>query len=789
VLELAYRAREKHKNCSVVWIPATNIETLRQAYLDVAQQLGIPGWKEEKTDVKKIVQGYLSKESTGQWLLVFDNADDIEMWIAKPRSVQGSGRLIEYLPRSKQGCIVFTTRNRKTAVKLAGRNVIEVAEMDETIAIQLLQKYLINQELVDIEQDTKALLTHLTYLPLAMVQAAAYINKNGITLADYLLLLGDQEEDVIDLLSEDFEDDRRYPNVNNLVATTWLISFEQVQHRDPLAADLLSFMACIDLKNVPYSLLPPGPSRKKEIDAIGTLHAYSFVNRQLADLDLDVHRLVHLATRNWLRNKGLLTQWTERAIMRLEKVFPDDNHQNRSAWRKYLPHARYALECDLIDKDEENRLQLAWKFGMCLYHDGRWNEAEVSFARVMETRKKVLGAEHPHTLTSMANLASTYWNQGRWKEAEELEVQVMEMRKRVLGQEHPYTLSSINNLASTFWNQGRWKGAEELEVQVMATSLRVLGQEHLDTLSSMANLASMYRNQGRWKEAEELEVQVIEKSLRVLGQEHPDTLTSMANQASTFWNQGRWKEAEELFVQVMETSLRVLGQDHPHTLSSMNNLASTFCNQGRWKEAEELEVQVIETRKRVLRQDYPHTLSSMNNLALTFCNQGRWKEAEELFMQVIETRKRVLGQEHPDTLSSINNLASTFWNQGRWKEAEELEVQMMETSLRVLGQEHPDTLTSMNNLASTFWNQGRWKEAEELFMQVMETRKRVLGQEHPDTLTSMNNLAFIWKSQGLRKEALALMEDCFQRRNRILGPSHPVTLSSLTALSKWKSKG
>jgi hypothetical protein len=41
----------------------------------------------------------------------------------------------------------------------------------------------------------------------------------------------------------------------------------------------------------------------------------------------------------------------------------------------------------------------------------------------------------------MANLASTYWNQGRWTEAEKLDVQVMETRKTVLGPEHPDTLS------------------------------------------------------------------------------------------------------------------------------------------------------------------------------------------------------------------------------------------------------------------------------------------------------------------------------------------------------------
>src|SRR5947199_422365 len=38
---------------------------------------------------------------------------------------------------------------------------------------------------------------------------------------------------------------------------------------------------------------------------------------------------------------------------------------------------------------------------------------------------RVLGAEHPSTLTIMANLASTYRNQGRWKEAEGLVAKVI----------------------------------------------------------------------------------------------------------------------------------------------------------------------------------------------------------------------------------------------------------------------------------------------------------------------------------------------------------------------------
>ena len=49
----------------------------------------------------------------------------------------------------------------------------------------------------------------------------------------------------------------------------------------------------------------------------------------------------------------------------------------------------------------------------------------------MKLRKRVLGEGHPDTLTSMANLASTYRNEAA---AEKLDVEVLETRKRVLGE-------------------------------------------------------------------------------------------------------------------------------------------------------------------------------------------------------------------------------------------------------------------------------------------------------------------------------------------------------------------
>jgi hypothetical protein len=530
MLELLFRIKYKHPDCFLIWIPATNTESLHQAYLETAQQLGIPGWKDNKADIKRLVQAHLSKESSGQWLLVFDNADDLDMWIAKAGSRvqrgQGSQPLIDYLPKSRRGVVVFTTLDRKTAVKLAQQNVVGVLAMGEVAATQLLRKCLVNADLVHSLQDTNALLCRLTYLPLAIVQAAVYINENAISLADYLLLMGEQEEEGIDLVSEEFEDDGRYRDIKNPVATTCLISFDQIRRRDELAADYLSFMACVEPKDIPQLLLPPGPSRKKGVDAIGMLTAYSFVSRWSADECLDLHRLVHLATRNWLRKEELLVQVTEKAIAPLEEVFPNHSHENRSVWRSYLPHARFTLECNLVDKDWKARIDLMLKYGRCLHEDGRWNEAEKPIKQVFEAQKTKLGTESPYTLSSMAWLASMYRNKGLWGEAEELEVQVMETRKRELGAEHPDTLISMANLAATYRNKGLWGETEELEVQVMETSKMKLGADHPDTLTSINNLSFTWKAMGRQTKALKSMNECVQLSKPVLELNHPQFLSS-----------------------------------------------------------------------------------------------------------------------------------------------------------------------------------------------------------------------------------------------------------------------
>jgi hypothetical protein len=137
-LEFTYQLRERWPDCSVFWVPAMDDESIQEAYLEIGRLLGIPNLVEQQAEIKKLVQHRLSQESAGRWLLVFDNADDIDMWINEAGDATDAHRLIDYLPKSAYGSIMFTTRSRKTAVKLAGKNVIPVEEMDESVAKQLL---------------------------------------------------------------------------------------------------------------------------------------------------------------------------------------------------------------------------------------------------------------------------------------------------------------------------------------------------------------------------------------------------------------------------------------------------------------------------------------------------------------------------------------------------------------------------------------------------------------------------------------------------------------------------
>ena len=87
-----------------------------------------------------------------------------------------------------------------------------------------------------------------------------------------------------------------------------------------------------------------------------------------------------------------------------------------------------------------------------------------------------------------AELAATYWHHGRWKEAEALGVRVIETTKRVLGEEHPDTLTSMNNLAFTLKDQSRDAEAISLTRRCCKLGMQVLGPGYPHTEASLEAL-------------------------------------------------------------------------------------------------------------------------------------------------------------------------------------------------------------------------------------------------------------------------------------------------------------
>ncbi|RAO74243.1 uncharacterized protein BHQ10_010255 [Talaromyces amestolkiae] len=311
-IELAYQLRDADPDCSIYWIPCTSQTSVEQAYSDIARRLRLPS----QTDVKTAVKEYLSQTISGKWILIFDNADSEHMWMKDDNALQA------FVPDKECGRTLFTSRNGQLAIDLADSNIVEVVEFDLEIATEFLQRSLLQQNLLNDHNTVLSLLSKLTFLPLAITQAVAFINKNQIGLSTYIEILEKQEMEMIDLLSENFQDKWRYKDVQNPVASTWWISFQQIQQSNPLAGEYLSFMSCIDPRDIPQYILPPAASENEKIKAIGLLKSYAFVtDSELAEGKLlNLHRLVYIATRNFMRKSLTLENQILRTFAQLEST-------------------------------------------------------------------------------------------------------------------------------------------------------------------------------------------------------------------------------------------------------------------------------------------------------------------------------------------------------------------------------------------------------------------------------------------------------------------------------------
>ncbi|KAB8229019.1 P-loop containing nucleoside triphosphate hydrolase protein [Aspergillus alliaceus] len=596
-IEFTYRIRDRSPETWVFWIHASNAARFEQSCRDIADRVKIPGRQDPKADIFKLLHDWLHDDRKGKWVLVLDNVDDDQFLHEIPQAKldgresdpSGSpGRSIwSYFSGSLKGSIVITSRSSQMASRMVeDSNIIKIEPMDKSHAITLFEKKCGVQVY---REDVIQLITALEFMPLAIMQAAAYIKQRAprLSVLQYLQIFQRSDCQKIKLLDYEGWHLRRDSEAKNSILVTWQISFDHLREKRPSAADLLSLMSFFDRQGIPDIVLRENNETRYDImfeDDILVLRDYSMISISADGRNFEMHRLVQLAIQEWLKAHGQLERWKERFIRSLWSNFPAGRFENWARCQSLFAHVQYATaQRPDAEASLEEWASLLHEAASFAWTRGNLIDSKRMAEEATRTRKKLFGLENEKTLSSTQILGLAYSLEGQWKKAEELLVQVMETRKQVLGPDHPDTFTSINNLASLYRKQGRWREAEQLLVQAVETS----------------NI------QGQWGEAEHLLVQVIETRKQMLGPEHPDTLASMNSLASIYMNQGQWEKAEDLQVQVIETRKQVLGPKHPDILTSINTLASLYKNQGRWKEAKDLLVQVMGTSKQVLEPTHP----------------------------------------------------------------------------------------------------------------------------------------------------------------------------------------
>ncbi|KAF2726434.1 HET-domain-containing protein [Polyplosphaeria fusca] len=279
-LEVAHRTRQRNKNWSVFWIDASDIDSLYRSYASIAQKLDLPSWDDNKADSRQLVKTYLSEEGERQCLLIFDNTDDV--------SLESNGM---FLPPSELCFIIYTTINSDIAKRLAAPNIMELKEMTSSTAQRMLENHIQSPLSRSEQQEAQLLLYELSYLPLAIVQAAAYINTRNITIQEYRFLVGKQMEVVLERSSELPKDRPQDCITIGPVTTTLLISLDRIGDDGELAADYLFLAACVDRKDIPLELLPASSPRERE-GAVKVLGRYGLIIRRPAESSLDLHQLM-----------------------------------------------------------------------------------------------------------------------------------------------------------------------------------------------------------------------------------------------------------------------------------------------------------------------------------------------------------------------------------------------------------------------------------------------------------------------------------------------------------------
>ena len=465
-VEYAYRQLTE---AGVAWqFLAEDTTALAAGFGELAAQLGARGVADPRDPVAS-VHAVLAKFPV-PWLLIFDNAADL-------------ASLAAFLPPAGPGRVLITSQNPNWP-----RLPLDVPALDPDAAAG----FLVSRTGDPDRQAAQDLAGMLGGLPLALEQAAAYTQATGDTLADHLALFGQRRAALL-ARGEPAGDGKT-------VASTWALAFDSLQQTGRGAVGLLRLLAFCAPEAIPLRLLlQPRPELAGQLgdqvvpvlpllledplearDAIGALRRYSLIT-PAAGGSVSVHRLVQAVTADQMPAE-LARQWQRATAAVIEDAIPADTGPPE-AWpvcAALLPHVQAALA-----DDSDGMARIASYLGW----SGSYTAARDLQRGVLHARERVVGPEHPRTLTARADLASWTGHAGDPAAARDLFAGLLPVRERVLGPEHPGTLDTRHNLARWTGEAGDPAAARDQSAGLLPVRGRVLGPEHPNTLDTGHELA------------------------------------------------------------------------------------------------------------------------------------------------------------------------------------------------------------------------------------------------------------------------------------------------------------
>ncbi|MFE8974907.1 MULTISPECIES: FxSxx-COOH system tetratricopeptide repeat protein [Streptomyces] len=315
-VEYAHRYRSQYR--FVAFIDAEDPNLVTSQFAALARELGLAEVRSEQAAPQ--VYGALQEHSP--WLVILDNGD-------RP------GPLKNVLPSGNaegSGHVVVTTRSRGWSSRA---DVLDLDMFTRREAMELLDRRV--DGMIPAVADRIA--EHLGDLPLALEQAAGYMDYNHTPPEDYLALLTSRLEDMIAL--GELAD---RPAV--VVATLWQLSVRRLEGERPQAKRLLELCSLLAPEPIPLDLFSGSADLWGAAAAdpvawdltVGALAGLGLARRDLSCLVL--HRLVQAAIRCSMPD--VVRARTRVQLCRaLLRAVPHDIHgipDARSRWQILLPH-------------------------------------------------------------------------------------------------------------------------------------------------------------------------------------------------------------------------------------------------------------------------------------------------------------------------------------------------------------------------------------------------------------------------------------------------------------------